>query len=99
MIIGAYSAVTGWYASTGEAYHPGTAEYAPMIMVRLAQGREGAEARWADGIHIARRRWEVFPMTCLRAPGHRLPTEAADARGLWNGAARPGVAAAPRSTA
>ena len=86
------------YATPVEAYHPEAGCFAPMVMVRLAAGCEGAEAQWAGGLHMAGRRWAVFPMTQLRPASHGPPREAMEARRLWDGLRRPGVAGAPRST-
>ena len=69
-----------------------------MVMVRFASTQEGAARQWADGLDLAGRRWEVFPMTQLRPDAHGPPREAAATRRLLDSAARPGVAAMPRTT-
>ena len=90
------------YATLVEAHHPDLGDYAPMVLVCLAAGREAAAQQWAGadaGLHVAGRRWRVFPLTQLRPDSRRPPREGAEARRLWDGLLRPGVAGTPRSTA
>ena len=66
------------YATGVEARHPDTEAYEAMVVVRAAAGTDATMQQWvatAGGLHVAGRRWPLFPVTHVREPSHGLPRD------------------------